>query len=220
MWRSLLHDSLLKKGNEWPGWYNFWDKEVEFLGSTKFHGPNMPDFGHPIHPKILERELEAAGFEIEYINFAALADQDASTLTHEEHEKFVKGENINADLAEKVERQATAGLIKESRRVYRENMKDYNKYVQKGLLPTLEECLRFVKEDDSKGDLKQIEDQVKKFKRLQQFLESEKKYYNYKNKSIEPDQKRIQREINDESPDLTRLPSMDTVFAIAVKKTE
>lgn len=90
MWRSWLHDTLLKTKSEWPGWYKFWEEEAKFLGLSGTYGSGMPDFAHPIHPKILERELKEAGFTIEYINYAGLEDQKASPLTYEENEKFVK----------------------------------------------------------------------------------------------------------------------------------
>jgi hypothetical protein len=91
-WRAWTADKLLKLHHEWPGWYGKWNKEAQFLtGLNDYeHGGQMPDFGHPIHPQILERELRSAGFKIEYLNYSAIYAQEKSPITYQDHDKFVK----------------------------------------------------------------------------------------------------------------------------------
>lgn len=82
MFRALEADALLDKNEEWPGYF-----------SNICVNEGMPNFGHPLHPSILERELKNAGFEIRYLNYASYPrSTEPFLMTYQETEKYFKNQ--------------------------------------------------------------------------------------------------------------------------------
>lgn len=65
---------------EWPGWRR-----------SGYSNKNMPNFGHPLPIRIIERELIKAGFKIVYLNYGSIDEApQPSSITYEEHEFYIK----------------------------------------------------------------------------------------------------------------------------------
>lgn len=97
-WRMLIADEKQQQGDEWPGYFTELEKEgfvKKYPGRVKLYDPrdSMPNYGHPIHPDIIKRELEAQGLEITYINYGTF-NQDLTEkrypVTYHDLEKYVK----------------------------------------------------------------------------------------------------------------------------------
>ncbi len=106
VWNMTQADSALEK-EEWPGYFSEEEKvtaqrkrpeAVKMFNLRDDEGKiikegAMPDYGHPIHPEIIKRELENHGLKALHIAYASLTPalaQVRSPLTYEEHEKYVK----------------------------------------------------------------------------------------------------------------------------------
>lgn len=122
-WRAFVADKNLKVGMEWPGWFTKFGKEAKALhGPEHKYGPNrlMPNFGHPIHPKIIERELKNAGYEIDVINYGILptkpyvSSKTKSPISYQDHEFYVLRDCKAAGAAESPDDKARLDKIREA----------------------------------------------------------------------------------------------------------
>lgn len=96
-WRMLIAEGQQAGGHEWPDYFSTEEKQdYNKTNPTKvrmYHGRNMPDYGHPISPRIIQRELEAAGFQVESINYATFSPGLTDIIypvTYQELERYVK----------------------------------------------------------------------------------------------------------------------------------
>lgn len=94
-WNAFHTDLVARYGQEWPGYFRDEKKELMHRHDliTAPHTPSsMPNFGHPIHPYIIERELKRVGFEIMYINYGSFSPllSQKYPVTYQEIEVYVK----------------------------------------------------------------------------------------------------------------------------------
>ncbi|HUX78394.1 MAG TPA: class I SAM-dependent methyltransferase, partial [Alphaproteobacteria bacterium] len=105
--KELEENKSETEKNEWPGFFDEEEKKSEHAkrpDAVTLNGKTMPDFGHPLHPFVLERELKRAGFHIHYIGYGSLnttLSQRISPLSYEEQEMFVKNSIFPTSLENK-----------------------------------------------------------------------------------------------------------------------
>lgn len=102
LWNAFHMDVVAKYGQEWPGYFRDEKKELMHRHNLTVepHIPGcMPNFGHPIHPYIIERELKRVGFEIVYLNYGSFSPllSQKYPVTYQEIEAYVKGSMNSAD---------------------------------------------------------------------------------------------------------------------------
>ncbi len=102
IWNVFHTDLVARYGQEWPGYFRDEKKELMHRHNLKT-APNipgcMPNFGHPIHPYIIERELKRVGFEIIYINYGSFSPllSQKYPVTYKEIEDYVKDRMSTTD---------------------------------------------------------------------------------------------------------------------------
>lgn len=96
VWNMAEADKKSDALSEWPGYFSEKDKFNQRRARPKADikiATSMPNYGHPIHPHILERELKMSGFSIAYIGYSSFLpalSKSPSPLSYEDHEAFVK----------------------------------------------------------------------------------------------------------------------------------
>lgn len=122
---------------EWPGYHE----------KTNSTGVFMPSKGHPIHPDIIKRELEQAGFKIDMINYASLMN-----LPHDHPPALADARNRAEDSYTVMPRTSGSGGLPNG--------------INQGYPVTYQELEKFVKNNGTKEELIEIANKLQKRKDL------------------------------------------------------
>ncbi|HXF90322.1 MAG TPA: class I SAM-dependent methyltransferase, partial [Candidatus Nitrosotenuis sp.] len=96
-WRLFIADQRQVDGHEWPGYFTREEKveesrlrpDVVKMADER----KIPNYGHPIHPAIIERELNRMGFKIAYLNYGSFENKlidKQYPVPYQQLEKYVK----------------------------------------------------------------------------------------------------------------------------------